>query len=107
MQDLAEASKTIFKSLRGKGKMTEKQLKYFTIVHKKTNNLGKMYLLPKITTTEDFLMFLADQLYRTVTHLPERFRSFGIVILKVLCKKALNHFTNKTKNLKDITKMHF
>ena len=28
--------------------MTEKQLKYFTIAHKKAANLGKMYLLPKI-----------------------------------------------------------
>ena len=30
-------------------KMTEKQLKYFTIAHKKATNLEKMYLLPKKT----------------------------------------------------------
>ena len=42
LQDLAEAS------LRRKGKMTKKQLNYFTIAHKKATNLGKMYLLPKI-----------------------------------------------------------
>ena len=38
-QDFAEASNNIFKSLGGKGKMTEKQLKYFTIAHKKATNL--------------------------------------------------------------------
>ena len=48
LQDLAETGSNIFKSLRGKGKVTEKQLKYFTIAHKKATNLGKMYLLPKI-----------------------------------------------------------
>ena len=48
LQDLAEASNNIFESIRGNGKMTEKQLKYFTIAHKKATNLGKMYLLPKI-----------------------------------------------------------
>ena len=48
LQDLAEASNNIFKSLSGKGKMTEKQLKYFAIAHKMAINLGKMYLLPKI-----------------------------------------------------------
>ena len=62
LQDLAETSTNIFKSLRGKGKMTGKQLKYFTFAHKKATNLGKMYLLPKIHKIL-FLMFLADQLY--------------------------------------------
>ena len=38
LQDLAETSNNIFKSLRCKGKMTEKQLKYFTIAHKKATN---------------------------------------------------------------------
>ena len=46
-QDLAETGNNIFKSLRGKGKIIEKQLKYFTIAHKIGTNLGKMYLLPK------------------------------------------------------------
>ena len=48
LQYVAETSNNIFKSLRGKGKITEKQLKYFTIAHKKATNLGKIYLLPKI-----------------------------------------------------------
>ena len=48
LQDLAKTSNNIFRSLRGKGKMTEKQFKYFTIAHKKATNLGKTYLLPKI-----------------------------------------------------------
>ena len=48
LQDLAETTNNIFKSLRRKDKMTEKEPKYFTIPHKKATNLGKMYLLPKI-----------------------------------------------------------
>ena len=48
LQDLAEKSNGIFKGLKQKGKITEKQLKYFTIENKKATNLGKMYFLPKI-----------------------------------------------------------
>ena len=48
LQDLAETNNNIFKSLRGKDKITERQLKYFTIAHKKATNLGKTSLLPKI-----------------------------------------------------------
>ena len=48
LQDLVEKSNGIFKGLKQKGKITEKQLKYFTTEHKKAANLGKMYLLPKI-----------------------------------------------------------
>ena len=33
LQDLAEKSNGIFKDLKQKGKITEKQLKYFTIEH--------------------------------------------------------------------------
>ena len=47
-QDLAETSSNIFKSFRGKGKMTENQPKYFTIAQVKVTNLGNMYLLYKI-----------------------------------------------------------
>ena len=39
---------SIFKGLKQKDKITEKQLKYFTIEHKKPTALGKMQLLPKI-----------------------------------------------------------
>ena len=38
----------MFSSLRRRGFITEKQLKYFTCVHKKATNLGQPYLLPKI-----------------------------------------------------------
>ena len=48
LQNLAETSNDIFKNLKRKGKITEKELKYFIINHKKATNLGKMYLLPKI-----------------------------------------------------------
>ena len=45
---MAEKSNAIFKVLKQKGKITEKQFKYFIIEHKKATNLGKMNLLPKI-----------------------------------------------------------
>ena len=48
LQDLAETSNDIFRDLKRKGKITEKELKYFIINHKKATNLGKMYLLPKM-----------------------------------------------------------
>ena len=48
LQNLAETSKDIFKNLKRKEKIIEKELKYFIINHKKAANLGKMYLLPKI-----------------------------------------------------------
>ena len=45
---LSEASNKLFSSLRRKGFITEKQLKYFTYEYKKATNFGKLYLLPKI-----------------------------------------------------------
>ena len=45
LQDLAETSKKMFQSLKTKGKIDEKQLKYFTSDYKKTCNFGKLYLL--------------------------------------------------------------
>ena len=48
LQDLAETSNKLFRNLKKKGEITEKQLKYFTIDFKKATNLYKLYLLPKI-----------------------------------------------------------
>ena len=38
----------MFQSLKTKGKIDEKELIYFTYEYKKTCNLRKLYLLPKI-----------------------------------------------------------
>ena len=48
LQELANNSNKLFKSLKTKGSITEKELKYFTTEFKKATNLGKLYLLPKI-----------------------------------------------------------
>ena len=40
-------------SLKSQGKITEKELKYFTYEYQKATNLGKMYLLPKIHPKEN------------------------------------------------------
>ena len=87
--------------------MTEKQLeKYFTIAHKMTTNLGKMYLLPKIhkrlfnvpcrpvisncgLPTENVSELLDSHLKGIIP------KSWSFI-------KDSNVFINKTKNLKDI-----
>ena len=38
----------MFSSLKRRGFLTEKQMKYFTYEFKKATNFGKLYLLPKI-----------------------------------------------------------
>ena len=38
----------MFRSLKSQGKITEKELKYFTYQYQEATNLGKMYLHPKI-----------------------------------------------------------
>ena len=47
-QDLVGTSNKLFQNLKSKGKICDKQLKYFTYEYKKATNLGKLYLLPKI-----------------------------------------------------------
>ena len=47
LQNLAEKSNGIFKGLKPKGKITEKQLKYFTIEHKKLPIWGKYICFPR------------------------------------------------------------
>ena len=48
LTDLVEKSNTMFKNLRRKGVISEKELKYFSFEYKKVTNLGKLYLLLKI-----------------------------------------------------------
>ena len=48
LTDLVEKSNAMFKNLRRKGVISERELKYFTFEYKKATNLGKLYLLPKI-----------------------------------------------------------
>ena len=48
LQELVGASNKLFQNLKAKGKISDKQLKYFTYQYKKVTNLGKLYLLPKI-----------------------------------------------------------
>ena len=48
LQELVGTSNQLFQNLKSKGKISDKQLKYFTYEYKKVSNLGKLYLLPKI-----------------------------------------------------------
>ena len=53
-----EKSNGIFKGLKQKGKITEKQLKYFTTAYKKATNLGKMFCF--LRSIKGCMMFLGD-----------------------------------------------
>ena len=70
LQDLAEKGNGIFKCLKPKGKITEKQQKYFTIKHKKATNLGKRYCFPR--SIKGCMMLLGKQLSRIVEHLQKK-----------------------------------
>ena len=48
LQELAGTSNSLFRNLKKKGCILEKELKYFSIEFKKATNLGKLYLPPKI-----------------------------------------------------------
>ena len=48
MTDLVESSNNMFLNLKRKGLISQKELKYFTYEFKKSTNLGKLYLPPKI-----------------------------------------------------------
>ena len=48
LSNLAEMSNKMFSSLKKRGYITEKQLKYFFYEYRKATNVGKLYFLPKI-----------------------------------------------------------
>ena len=48
MEHLTECSDKMCKDLRRGGRLSEKQLNYYTFKYKKTCILGKLYILPKI-----------------------------------------------------------
>ena len=48
LQELVGTSNQLFQNLKSKGKISDKQLKYFTYEYNKVSNLEKLYLLPMI-----------------------------------------------------------
>ena len=48
IQDLTKTSNKIFRNLKNRGFITDKQLKYFSIEYKRASNLGKLYFFHKI-----------------------------------------------------------
>ena len=48
LSQLVDCSNRFFKNFKMKGRIMEKELKYFSYEFKKSCNLGKLYLLPKI-----------------------------------------------------------
>ena len=86
LQDLAETGSKLFRNLKNKGGITEKQLKYFMIDFKKATNLGKLYLLPKIHKRL-FKVPVSSVISNCGTP-TEKSLSFWIVSLNRLCKKV-------------------
>ena len=106
LQDLAEISNDIFKNLKRKGKITEKELKYFIINHKKATKLGKMYLLPKI---HERLYDVPGRPVISNCGAPiEKFSGFLDNQLKPVMREGMsyskdsNDFMHKIRDLKDI-----
>ena len=48
LSQLVDCNNRFFKNLKMKVHITEKELKYFSYEFKKSCNLGKLYVLPKI-----------------------------------------------------------
>ena len=48
IQDLTKASNKVFRNLKNRGFITDKELKYFSFGHKGACNLAELYFLPKI-----------------------------------------------------------
>ena len=92
--------------MKRKGKITEKELKYFIINHKKATNLGKMYLLPKI---HERLYYVPGRPVISNCGAPiEKFSGFLDNQLKPVMREGMsyskdsNNFMHKIRDLKDI-----
>ena len=106
LTDLVESSNNMFLNLKRRGLISQKELKYFTYDFKKSTNLGKLYLLPKIHER------LSDVPGRPVIsncHTPtEKASEFVDFHLKPIMQNGWSHirdsieFINKIKNLKNI-----
>ena len=90
----------LFRNLKNKGRIIEKQLKYFTIDFKKATNFGKLYLLPKFhkrlfevpgtpvisncgTPTEKVSEFLDSDLKSVMQEVWSYIKDFGDFIKKL------------------------
>ena len=108
-QDLAETNSNVLKSPGGKGKMTKKQLNYFTNAHKKATKHGKVCLLPKIYKKKVFnvpgkpVILNCNTPIEKASQFLERHLK-GIMQESWSYIKDSNDFINKTKNLKEIPK---
>ena len=107
LQDLEESSNKMLRSLKTKGKIDEKQLKYFTYEYKKTCNLGKLYLLPKIHKRMDDVS--GRPVISNCGTPTEKISEFLDTQLKPIMQKSWSYikdsgdFIRKIKNLTDIS----
>ena len=94
LKELVRTSNKLFQNLKAKGKISDKQLKYFTYQYKKVSNLGKLYLLPKI--------------HKRLANVPRRPEISSCGTLKPVMQKGKSYikdsgdFVNKIKELQSI-----
>ena len=107
LQDLAETSSKMCRSLKTKGEIDEKQVKYFTYEYKKTCDLGKLYLLPKIHKRMDDVS--GRPVISNCGTPTEKISEFLDTQLKPIMQKSWSYikdsrdFIRKIKNLTDIS----
>ena len=91
------ASNQLFQNFKSKGKISDKQLKYFTYEYEKCSNLGK-HLLPKIHKRfHNVLRRLVIVNCGTPTEKASDILDYHF---KPICKQeSLSDFINKIKNL--------
>ena len=105
LQELAETSSKMFRSLKTKGEIDEKQVKYFIYEYKKTCNLGKLYLLPKIHKRMDDVS--GRPVISNCGTPTEKISEFLDTQLKPIMQKSWSYikdsgdFIRKSKNLTD------
>ena len=92
---LVEKSNQMFKQLLSKQNISYSEFKHLSHSYKKSTNLVKMYLLPKICKQ----LFQVVQSFLNLVHLPEKFLNFWIIILNLLC-----NWLNRTKGYQQFFK---
>ena len=103
LSQLVDKSNSSFKELKRMGCISDKTLKYFTYEFKKTTNLGKFYLLPKIhkrlenVPGRPIISNCGDHTEKT-----SEFLDFYLESVKqngASCVKDSNDFKSKIKNI--------
>ena len=82
IEDVTERSHKMFKDLRRGGHLSEKQLNYYSLKYKRTCNLGKLNVLPKIHKR----LYQKDRSFLIVAPPQRKYQNFLIIISNLSCR---------------------